>query len=226
MQHLVSYITSLWLNNFVVVADAPLRSPTPPPLFFPFVICTPYEELWQCCVFTDWHLVTCSCTVTCWQSLRFFVIHGSMCWSSEQWWKSEEPFFFNDRFCISCLKFLWLNLVNRSHKRVRSWLHFFAFCIHWQLTQSETQKYSIVAYICSKQFDIVSVGIIALLKVVPLACHNFVSHKTWTEYERIPADVLCVQLIIEFSFPYYLNFWAFPCHARGIICDPVVILCP
>ena len=54
----------------------------------------------------------------------------------------------------------------------------FAFCIHWQLTQSETLKYDIVAYICSKQFDIVSFGSIALLEVFSLACHIFVSHKT------------------------------------------------
>jgi hypothetical protein len=42
----------------------------------------------------------------------------------------------------------------------------FAFHVHWQLTQSETLKYGIVAHICSKQFDIVSVGSIALLIVV------------------------------------------------------------
>lgn len=54
----------------------------------------------------------------------------------------------------------------------------FAFCLHWQLTQSETMKYGIVTYIYSIQFDIVTVGSISVLKVVPLACYNFVSHKT------------------------------------------------
>lgn len=43
MHHFLSYITSLWLNSFVVDAVVPLRSL--PPLFLPFIICTLYEKL-------------------------------------------------------------------------------------------------------------------------------------------------------------------------------------
>jgi len=40
------------------------------------------------------------------------------------------------------------------------------------------------------------------------------------------ANVLCMHLIIEFSFPHYLKFSAFPCHARDTICDSAVIVHP
>jgi len=46
------------------------------------------------------------------------------------------------------------------------------------------------------------------------------------DYEGKLADVLCKQLIIEFSFPHYLNFSSFPFHAGGIISDSAVILRP
>jgi hypothetical protein len=58
---------------------------------------------------------------------------------------------------------------------------FFAFCIHWQLTLPETVKVGTFVYVCTKPCRIVSVGSTALLKVVSLACHIFVSHKTLTE---------------------------------------------
>ena len=47
MHHLVSYITSLWLNSFVVDADVPHFCPSEVPArpFLPFIICTLYEEL-------------------------------------------------------------------------------------------------------------------------------------------------------------------------------------
>lgn len=148
-QHLVSYITSLWFNSFVVDADVPHFCPSwgPRALILLFIICALYEELWQCCVFTDLHLVTCSCTVTCWQSLQcLWYVVAFVFWSTERRWKSEEPFFFNDRFCISCLKLSRCNLVNRSHKRVCFWLQFLHFAYtgscpgqkHWNMLLSHT----------------------------------------------------------------------------------------
>lgn len=102
--------------------------PAPLPLFL-FLICTLYEELWQCCVFTDVHLVTHSFTSHVLTKFAVFVMcNNTICLLKQRTvMGSLKKQFFNNRFCISSLKLSQLNLVNKWRKRVCFWLQF--FCI-------------------------------------------------------------------------------------------------
>jgi len=110
---------------------------------------------------------------------------------------------FNDRFFISCLKLLQRNLFNRSRKRVCFWLQFLHFTYtgswpsqkQWNMVLScifvpyNLTLWLLVAFQCWKLFLWHAI-ILCLIK------HELKR----LDYERLLANVLCKQLIIEFSF--------------------------
>lgn len=188
----------------------------PHPLSLPFIICTLYEELWQCCVFTDLHLVTCSCTVTCWQSLHFlwYIVAFFEAVNSDE--RLNNRVFLTSDFVFH-VKFSQLNLVNRSHKRVCFWLHILHFAYTGSCWPSQKHWYMVLSHIFVPN-DLTLSLLVALHYWKLCLWHAIIlclikHEEKRLDCEGIFANVVCVQLITEFSFTTLLEFFSFsmPC---------------